>query len=186
MSPRKPATLKLEHILIALLDQKPMHGYEMYQHLSEIKGISRLWNIKQPMLYAILDKLESRDLVTSQLVSGETYPPRKCFHPTESGIESLKNWLKTPVHRARDVRQEFLAKLIVAGWYGKADVLTLIQIQEEECRNWFHETPVNLLSSDRGNLDEWFVYTYRMNQIKGIIDWLKACEKELGSIENFN
>ena len=31
MSPRHPSALKLEHVLLALLDKKPRHGYELYQ-----------------------------------------------------------------------------------------------------------------------------------------------------------
>lgn len=57
MSPRPSATRTLEHVLLALLDEKTMHGCELYQKWCEIKVISLIWNLKQPMLYAILAKL---------------------------------------------------------------------------------------------------------------------------------
>ena len=136
MSPRQSSNLTLEHVLLALLDQRPMHGYELYQELCELKGISLIWNIKQGLLYALLDKLEGKGYLTSQLVQGETYPPRKYFHLTETGKSTLQTWLKTPERRARDIRQEFLAKLIMARRYGISEALELIHLQEQVSRHY--------------------------------------------------
>ena len=177
MSPRHPSALKLEHVLLALLDQKPMHGYELYQDLCEIKGISQIWHIKQAMLYATLDKLEARGFLYSQQAEEETYPPRNYFYPTESGKESLHTWLTTPVGRARDMRQEFLAKLIVASWYGKTDMLALIRLQKEECRDWFESMPMKDIPINEDQINEWIVYSFRSNQIKELLNWLNICEQ---------
>jgi DNA-binding PadR family transcriptional regulator len=179
MSPRHASPLTLEHILLAFLDQKPMHGYELYQELCATKGISQIWNIKQALLYAILDKLEERGYVASQLIQGETYPPRNYFHLTEVGKESLQEWLKSPVRRARDLRQEFLAKLITARRYGKADVVELIHIQEQTCQTWFRDLQSNVPPQDQEHLDEWLVYTFRINRIEAVLKWLKMLELEV-------
>ena len=179
MSPRHASTITLEHVLLALLDQRPMHGYELYQELCGLKGISQVWNIKQGLLYAILDKLEDRGLLSSHLVQGETYPPRKDFQLTEAGKASLQTWLKTPVRRARDVRQEFLAKLIVAHRYGISQVLELIHVQEQACQTWIDELQMNAPLLNKENMDEWFVYSFRLNREQGALQWLKMCELEI-------
>ncbi len=178
MSPRHALPLNLEHVLLAILDQKPMHGYELYQELCEMKGISQIWNIKQAMLYAILEKLEERGFVTSQVIQGETYPPRKYFHLTQAGKSSLQEWLKTPVRRARDLRQEFLAKLITAHRYGKADILELIHIQEEACQSWLADLQMVVVPQDAEHLDEWLVYSFRVNRVEAVLKWLKVLELE--------
>ncbi len=177
MSPRHPSALKLEHVLLALLDQKPMHGYELYQDLCEIKGISQIWHLKQAMLYATLDKLESRGFLYSQPAEEETYPPRKYFYPTEVGKDSLRTWLTTPVRRARDMRQEFLAKLIVTSWYEKSDMLALIHLQTQECQNWFDEMPVKDSPVNEDQINEWIVYSFRSNQMEELLNWLRICEQ---------
>ena len=179
MSPRHSSALSLEHVLLALLDQKPMHGYELYQDLCAMPGISLIWNIKQPMLYAILDKLEGRGFLSSHLAQGDSYPPRKYFHLTEAGRRSLQAWVKTPVRKARDFRQEFLAKLIVGRRYGKAIVFELILAQEKACRAWYAELEANAPALDREHLDEWVVYSFRINRLEGMLSWLKTCEYEL-------
>jgi DNA-binding PadR family transcriptional regulator len=186
MSPRHSAALTLEHILLALLDQKPMHGYELYQELCEIKGISLIWNIKQALLYAILDKLEERGFLSCQVVQGETYPRRKYFYLTEIGKNSLLAWRKTPVRRARDIRQEFLAKLIVARLHGKSDLLELIHIQEQACQTWLNELQTNVPHLDQEHMDEWFVYSFRINWVEAILKWLKVCELEIDRLPDQN
>lgn len=60
MSPRHPSVATLEFVLLALLDQKPMHGYELYQELCGLQGVSQIWNIKQGTLYAMLNKFEEQ------------------------------------------------------------------------------------------------------------------------------
>jgi PadR family transcriptional regulator, regulatory protein AphA len=184
MSPRQSSALTLEHVLLALLDQKPMHGYELYQELCEMKGISLIWNIKQGMLYAMLDKLEGKGFLTSQIGQGESYPPRKYFHLTEFGKSSLESWLKTPERRARDIRQEFLAKLIVARRYGTSQALELIHLQEQTCQSWLHDLKINVPSFNQEQMDEWFVYSFRINRVKGLLKWLKECELEIDRILN--
>jgi DNA-binding PadR family transcriptional regulator len=179
MSPRRSSALTLEHVLLALLDQKPMHGYELYQELCAMPGISLIWNIKQALLYALLDKLEARGLLYSQLVQGETYPPRHNFHLTEVGKTALQAWKKSPVRRARDIRQEFLAKLIVARRYGNAQALELIQIQTQACHSWLADLEANNPPRDEEHTDEWLVYSFRISRVKAVIEWLKACELEI-------
>jgi PadR family transcriptional regulator, regulatory protein AphA len=179
MSPRQSSDLTLEYVLLALIDQKPMHGYELYQELCNLKGISLIWNIKQALLYAILDKLEGKGFLTSQLVHGETYPPRKYFHLTEIGKGSLHAWFTTPVRRARDLRQEFLAKLIVARRYGKKEALDLIHMQEQACLNWSNELNSEAIPADLEHMDEWIVYSFRINRVEGALKWLKLCGLEM-------
>lgn len=177
--PRHAAQLTLEHTLLALLDQKPMHGYELHQELSGRKGISQVWNIKQALLYAIMDKLEERGFVSSRLVQGESYPPRKYFHLTIAGKRSLQEWLRTPVRRARDLRQEFLAKLIVARQYGPAEVNGLLAAQQRACQAWLEELQAEVLMKDQEHMDEWVVHSFRLNRVQAVLEWLQMLQREL-------
>ncbi len=175
---RQPAPLTLEHILLALLDAKPMHGYELYQELSQTQGISMIWNITQSMLYVLLDKLEEHGLLLSIQAEGETYPPRTIFYITEAGKQSLNQWMKTPVHRARQIRQEFLAKLIVARRYGFAEALDLIHAQQQACQSWMDQLQMDFPPKNPDHMDIWLVDTYRIHRIEALLKWLELCEME--------
>jgi PadR family transcriptional regulator, regulatory protein AphA len=182
MSPRKASDLTLEHVLLALIDARPMHGYELYQELCVLKGIALVWNIKQALLYAILDKLEGRGLLYSQQVPGETHPPRKYFHITDFGKHTLQTWYQTPVRRARDMRQEFLAKLIVARRYGKAEALGLIHSQEGTCQAWAEDLAAHVPPHTPEQMDAWIVYSFRVNRVEAVLRWLKVCAEEVEQI----
>lgn len=179
MSPRQTAPLYLEHILLALLDDAPMHGYELHHALANTQGISMIWNITQSMLYVMLDKLEEQGLLSSTLLQGTSHPPRKVFSLTEPGRQSLQRWIKTPVRRPRQMRQEFLAKLIVARRYGIPQVLELIQIQQQACQDWLDQLKASFPPGDADHRDAWLVVTYRIQRLEAVIKWLDMCKSEL-------
>lgn len=184
MSPRRASALTLEHVLLALLDQKPMHGYELHQELCKMKGISLIWNIKQALLYAILDKLEERGFLSSQVVKGETHPPRKYFHLTQQGKSSLQTWMRTPVRRAREFRQEFLAKLIIARRYGKPQLLELIHLQQQTCQAWLNDLQTQGSPPDPASMEDWIVVSFRLNRVEGVLKWLQALESEVEQLQD--
>jgi DNA-binding PadR family transcriptional regulator len=104
-------SLTIEHALLGILQQGPLHGYQLHQRLSDPAGLKRVWYVKQAQLYALLWKLEEAGYITSSIQQQETRPPRRVFHLTDSGDEAFKTWLYSPVQRPRQVRQEFQAKL---------------------------------------------------------------------------
>lgn len=172
MSPRPKTHLTVEHIVLYLLDKKPMHGYELHQTLCAMPGISLIWNVKQALLYAILDKLEAQGYIASPHSQEPTSPPRKTLRLTELGKSSLQTWLKTPVRRGRDFRQEFLAKLIIARQYGTETAMALLEAQQAACQAWQQE----LQATASGQVfDTYLVYSFRMQWVNMILEWLNTC-----------
>src|ERR1700754_5070067 len=64
--------------ILALLDDRPMHGYEMIQALEERTG--GRWTPSAGPIYPTLQLLEDEGLVTAEEVEG-----RKVYSLTESG-----------------------------------------------------------------------------------------------------
>jgi DNA-binding PadR family transcriptional regulator len=67
--------------ILALLDDKPMHGYEMIQELEERTG--GRWTPSAGSIYPTLQLLEDEGLVTPEEVEG-----RKVYSLTDSGKEA--------------------------------------------------------------------------------------------------
>ena len=179
MSPRPSAPLTLEFILLGLLDQRPMHGYDLHRELNSLAGVALIWSVKQSRLYALLDKLEQGGLLASELIPGEAHPMRKQFHLTERGHQSLQAWMHSPVQHGREMRQDFLARLYFAQRSGLQAALHLIQDQREVCLGWqtHLEEQVSSLQEEGGF--EQLVYEFRIAQVKAMLDWLDTCQKEL-------
>jgi DNA-binding PadR family transcriptional regulator len=68
--------------ILALLDDRPMHGYEMIQELEERTG--GRWTPSAGSIYPTLQLLEDEGLVTAEEVEG-----RKVYSLTDSGQEAV-------------------------------------------------------------------------------------------------
>ena len=71
--------LTTEYALLGFLYRRPMHGYEIYQQLTDRTGLGLVWRLKQGRLYALLSKLEQRDYVETTLEPQDTRPPSQSF-----------------------------------------------------------------------------------------------------------
>jgi PadR family transcriptional regulator AphA len=165
----------LEHALLGLLHDRPMHAYEMYLHLQRTEQLGLVWHLKQGNLYALLAALESDGYLVSTTEPQETRPPRKMLHLTPRGEASFTQWLTKPVEHGRDFRQDFLAKLYFATRAGTAAVTELVSRQRDACQRWLadlHATGA-MLSADRPF--EQLVLRYRVGQIEATLRWLEEC-----------
>ncbi len=170
MSPRRAAPLTLEFILLGLVSEKPAHGYEIHQELQNLVPFAQVWNIHQPQLYALLDKLESQGLLASELLPGEGRPDRKQLQITPSGRQRFETWRAMPVAHAFEMRQEFLAKLYFARRSGEARAL--LERQRGTCQRWLDNLNRQFDLLKAGQLDERLLFEFRILQVKALLEWL--------------
>jgi len=177
--PRPTSPIATDHVILALLDEKPMHGYEIHLRISSMPGINKIWNLKQGLLYAKLEKLKEAGLVEDAPDHPEANPSRHYFRLTSAGREALNVWFDSPVTRARDIRQEFLAKLIVARKYSLERALTLLRAQREVCRRWYTSLSEQTAPQEESELDDWIVHSYRLFRDEASLRWLDDLEEWL-------
>jgi DNA-binding PadR family transcriptional regulator len=137
-----------------------------------------LWQIKQSHLYALLDRLESDGLLYSEMLPGEAFPFRRQYKLTEAGEQSLATWVAAPVEHARDMRQDFLARLYFAAQRGPDQATALIEKQAAVCQKWRENLERCAESLPPGSGYESQIIRFRLGQVSAILDWLEACEKE--------
>ena len=107
----KPASeLSPEFALLGLLENHPMHGYELHQLLSTDLG--HVWRISQSQSYNILTRLERQGLIAGETQSQDNRPARKVLHLTHKGSLRFREWLLAPAgSSARAIRVEFITRL---------------------------------------------------------------------------
>jgi DNA-binding PadR family transcriptional regulator len=179
MSPRQQAPLSLEYILLGLVSNGPIHGYDLHRQLGSLDGLSSIWHVKQSQLYALLDKLELMGFLQASSVPGSVYAPRKQYQLTESGQAAFENWITSPVLHARDMRQDFLARLYFARQAGVSTVAQLLAAQMEQCRQWQSGIRAALDQTPDPLRFQRIVDAYRLNQIDAMLDWLEQCRAML-------
>ena len=175
--PRPATPISLEHIILAMLDEQPLYGYELHNRLCEMPGVNKIWNVKQALFYSKLDRLELDGYIEQFSEESEEAQSRIMLRITEAGKSSLMKWIATPVPKARDLRQIFLAKLIVARRYGNDAVLELIQKQRQVSQGWYDDLQNDFNNRNEEDVDEFFVTSYRLYRDRATLHWLDYLEK---------
>jgi DNA-binding PadR family transcriptional regulator len=175
MRSRAAVASGLEHALLGVLREHPMHAYEMHVQLLRTEQLGLVWRLKQGNLYALLAKLEAEGYLESTTEPQETRPPRKMLRLTARGAAALARWLASPVEHGRDFRQEFLAKLYFASRDGPAMVSELLAHQHQACHGWLDELQAQLAALDPDRPFERLVLRFRMGQIEATLRWLDEC-----------
>jgi DNA-binding PadR family transcriptional regulator len=171
--------LALEHALLGFLRRHPMHAYEMHHRLQEASALGLIWNVKQSQLYALLARLEEAGYITSTTELQGARPPRKMLHLTAAGGEAFRRWIETPVHRGREFRQEFLAKLYFAQQEGPLQAAALLQQQREACHERLAELQEKTAALEQGPPYAWLVYQFRISEMEACLVWLDICAERL-------
>lgn len=166
-----------ELALIGFIRERPRHGYEIYRLLVDTPELRRIWRMKQSRLYAILARLEDGGLLHSHLAMQTGRPPRKMYHPTESGAAEFGHWLTQPVAQPREMRLEFMLKLYFALREGSETARQLIAAQQTICATWPNMGPD---PADGPFLSA--VVAYRRAHIAAIRDWLASLLAEMPAL----
>jgi DNA-binding PadR family transcriptional regulator len=100
-----------ERTVLALLSQRPAHGFALAQLTAPDGELGRIWRIPRPVVYRAIGRLLDAGLVTAASVEPGLGPQRTIYTVTERGREEADGWLSTPVEHVRDIRSHLLIKL---------------------------------------------------------------------------
>lgn len=73
----------LETLVLAVLQQGPMHGYEISRRIRELSD--KVFSAGEGKLYPCLHKLEADGFIQSEWIPQEGRPARKVYRLTEAG-----------------------------------------------------------------------------------------------------
>lgn len=78
----------LEMILLRLLSERPMYGYEI---VSELRGrLGEQFSLKEGTLYPVLYRLENAGWIEARWETAERGVPRKYYRLTRPGVGQLR------------------------------------------------------------------------------------------------
>jgi DNA-binding PadR family transcriptional regulator len=105
--------MPLHHAVLALLADKPAHGYELKSSFEQAVG-DQWGGLNIGHLYQILDRLSRDGLIESERRPQPVKPDRVVHHLTAAGRTELERWLSEPSTRQRGYRDDFFLKLMAA------------------------------------------------------------------------
>lgn len=103
-----------EHSLLGLLacaDGDGVHGYDLTREYSH-GALGEIIRLESGMLYHHLKKLGRYGLITTSIERQTDRPDRQIHVLTRSGMDQLHHWLAEPVQATREIRLDFLLKLV--------------------------------------------------------------------------
>lgn len=104
-----------EWAVLALLCEKPAHGWALARELSAGGEVGSIWSLGRPLVYRSLDILHDRDLIAPVgSEPGARGPSRTIFAATKGGIAAVASWLEEPVEHVREGRSLLLLKIVIA------------------------------------------------------------------------
>ncbi len=122
-----------DHAVLALLAEKPRHGWAIVREVAPGGDVGRVWTLSRPLAYRALDNLSTRELIRATRTEPGDGPLRTIHAATPAGRRELERWLAAPVEHLRDVRTELLVKLVVSERLG-IDTRPLLRAQQRELR----------------------------------------------------
>jgi DNA-binding PadR family transcriptional regulator len=173
-----------EYIILGLLHDQPMHGYEMFQQF-ESGTLGEIVHLEMSQMYAFLKKLEQLGYIEAELESQGARPPRKIFHLTTTGRAFLLQWLTIPVDKPRDIRMLFLIKLYFVRRLLPGGTVALIEAQKGACRQFLVHLEArreqHRQQQDDGTFFDHVVLSSRIHQTRALLTWLDELLAEVAN-----
>lgn len=157
-----------EYVALALLCERPMHGYELYQRVRSDEALRAIWRIERSQLYFLLRKLEREGYIAELAEEQAAGPPRLIYAPTPAGRAALEAWLRRPEAQPHDLRAAFLAKLYLALRSTPDIAPALVEEQRRVLNEWAGRQRRRAAGNDFVAL----VHRLRLSQIEAALAWL--------------
>lgn len=90
----------VQFLLLMLLNEKPMHGYQLNEEL-EKRSLVREGRFKTGSLYTILNRMEEKGVLSSNQEESDEGRPRRVYSITSEGRSHLKQGLEYMLRRKR-------------------------------------------------------------------------------------
>lgn len=121
--------MSVRHGILAVLDRRSMHGYELRRELGDELGPE--WDINFGQIYTTLERLVRDGLVVqSETLAPKDAPERKLYTVTPAGRAELHRWFLSPAEGPATGRDDLFAKVALA-MTGDVDVEDVIQAQRK-------------------------------------------------------
>jgi DNA-binding PadR family transcriptional regulator len=130
------ATWPSEYVILGLLCEQPMHGYELAQQVRADQALHAIWRFERSEIYFLLGKLARGGLIFESAEEQGGGPRRVIYAPTPAGRETLIAWLRTPEQYPRNLRTALLARVYVALRLDPRLAVELIDAQRRLLEDW--------------------------------------------------
>lgn len=110
--------MSIPHALLGLLEEEPLHGYELKQRYD--RSFAPEHPLAFGQVYAALDRLEKGGRVAVAAIEQEDGPERRRYAITPNGSDELEGWLRAPLEPEPHLRSALYAKVVLTVMRGES------------------------------------------------------------------
>lgn len=126
----KPTLDLVEGACLTLILHGTSHGYQLAKQFEANTMLGEVLTLSRPVVYRAIKTLEEHRLIRSIESTGLRGQLKWKLKCTPDGERSSKQWLAEPVLHLRDLRSEFLVKILLTQ-ITKASTARLIKLQRQ-------------------------------------------------------
>ena len=161
-----------EYALLGFLTEGPCHGYDLHKRLTDQEGIGMIWGVKIANMYAQLDKLANKGLITGKIQASQQRPARTEYSLTAAGRKEFERWLFQLVDHPRDFRHEFMTRLYFLSRHHPGELENQVDRQLAVCQRWLFNTVEKEKVFSQTDSFSRLTFHFRVSQIQSMVDWL--------------
>jgi DNA-binding PadR family transcriptional regulator len=173
--------MSVRNALLALISQRPRHGYELLLAFTAVVGSETAWDLKPAQVYTTLTRLEEAGLIAAQ-DAVDAGLEKRVFGLTDAGRLALIEWFGAGVsedHR----RDEFYVKLMVSLATGTANPYRVIQVQRAALYRDLHAlTAERADANPKRDLARVLLLDKVIMHLEADIRWLDMIETRLDDV----
>ena len=113
MTTKQPLDL-IESACLVLISNGISHGYQLAKQFESSATLGEVLTLTRPVVYRAVKTLETQKLIRSVDSLGSRRQLKFKLKCTSDGQKQAKQWLGEPVSHIRDLRDEFLIKIILS------------------------------------------------------------------------
>ena len=129
MTTKKPLDL-VEGACLVLISDGISHGYQLAKQFESSTALGEVLTLTRPVVYRAIKALEAQQLIRSVDSVGSRGQLKFTLKCTADGERQAKQWLSEPVSHIRDLRNEFLIKILLSQTFNRS-TKRLIQNQRK-------------------------------------------------------
>ncbi len=169
----KPSVL--DQIVLAIIGEKPQHGFAVSKELERDPSLSAVIRIRRPLVYRSINCLLDAKLIRETKVEpGDQGSQRVIYASTATGKTTTATWLNDTVDHPRDARIELLAKFVLRNRRALSNKQLAIRQ-----RKLFERQAANLqVAANSATNDVRLVALWRVENINAMIRLLDVVVKD--------
>lgn len=170
--------MAVSETLLALMEPRPLHGYELQQRYGALLDFRR--PLRSGQIYSTLQRLQRDGLVTVVGVERSGGPDRTLFQVTEVGTDGLERWFFEPGGVQQYLQPDLYAKVVLA-LLTQRDAARVLDVQRVAHRALMREMTKIKSSPTSGRLDV-IAADLAILHLDADLRWIDSTERRLANI----